>query len=95
MTILDIAEDMIAFSDGACNIYESPDFEALGAEDRTKVMDLFHEDIENCEGCGWLFHRDSMDYPEHACTDGPHCWRCAEDIEEAYQEEQEEEEDDE
>lgn len=78
-----IANEIIGYSDGAFHIGYTEEYEALSIEDRTTVDDMVQEEIGSCDGCGWNFHRDSMD---HFPDSGEElCWRCAE---ERYEEEE-------
>ena len=88
-TIEEIADDIIAMSDGSFSIYWGEDFDALSESDQRKVEDMVHEEISNCDCCGWNFNNQSMEIG--ALTDGWLCYQCAQ----AEQEEAEEEEEDE
>lgn len=74
--LTEIAEDIIACSDGAFYIQHNEEYYALTAEERAKVDGMVYEDIQNCDACGWNFHYDSLSQTE---TGEQFCWRCYED----------------
>lgn len=71
----EIAAEIISYSDGAYQIAYTEEYEALSAEDRTRVNDLVFAEIGSCDCCGWDFHVDSMEhFPDAGET---LCWQCA------------------
>lgn len=85
--VTEIAEDIIADSDGAFTIQYSEEYHALSSADRFAVDDMVYNDIQCCDACGWNFHYDSLTQTE---TGEQFCWRCYEDSLEDEDEEIEE-----
>ncbi len=86
-TLEEIAQDIIAGSDGSFYMEWGDDIEHLNDTDRSKVEDMVWQEIGNCDHCGWHFHLDNLEN-----VDGENlCWKCADDLE--NEEEDEEDED--
>jgi hypothetical protein len=72
-----IADEIIAYSDGAFHIAWSESYEALTPEEQSEVATIVYDSIGNCNDCGWHFDFDSMEtHSDGEC----YCWRCYEDV---------------
>ena len=77
-TLEEIAQDIIAGSDGSFYLEWGEDIERLSDADRSKVVDMVWQEIENCDCCGWHFHVTNLEN-----IDGQNlCYQCADDLEE-------------
>ena len=76
-TLEEIARDIIDGSDGSFYMEWGDDIEQLNDSDRSKVEDMVHEEISNCDCCGWHFHTDNMEHFDD--TGETLCWKCADD----------------
>ena len=87
-TLEEIAQDIIGYADGAFSIEWSEDYEKLSEDDQRLVEDMVHEEISNCDHCGWHFSTHSM---ESGVLSGDWlCYKCAQDEEEEADEDEEE-----
>lgn len=74
-TLEEIAQDIIAWSDGSFCIDWGEDFDNLSLDDQCKVEDMVLEEIGSCDGCGWHSHVTNLEsYPD---TGESLCGRCA------------------
>lgn len=90
-TLEEIANDIIAGSDGSFYMEWGDDFAQLEEPARSQVEDMVWEEIASCGDCGWHFHVDSME--QHLDSGDMLCWKCANDREEEESEEDESDED--
>lgn len=72
-TIVEIAEDIIAFADGSYSIDWGNDYDNLSKEDQTKVLDMVYAEVACCDECGWHFHKDNLEEYDGECI----CRTCA------------------
>jgi hypothetical protein len=87
-TLEEIANEIIAGSDGSFYMEWGDHFERLEEPARSQVEDMVNEAITSCDGCGWHWHVESM---EHFDDSGETlCYKCADD---RYNEEEEDEDD--
>jgi formylmethanofuran dehydrogenase subunit E len=85
--IQEIADEIIAYSDGAFHIAWNEAYEDLTPEEQHEVAQIVYDNIAGCDGCGWNFMVESLE--QH--SDGQcYCWRCYEDVIDADEEETEE-----
>ena len=83
----EIAQDIIAGSDGSFYLELGEDIEHLSDEDREKALEMVWEEIDTCYSCGWHWHVDHLEQVDGESV----CWKCAEDLE--NEEEDDEDED--
>lgn len=83
----EIAQDIIAGSDGSFYMEWGDDIERLNDADRSKVEDMVWEEIDNCASCGWPWHVDHLEQVNGESV----CWKCADELE--NEEEDDEDED--
>lgn len=84
-TLEEIAQDIIAGSDGSFYMGWGEDIERLGESDRAKVEEMVWEEIDTCYSCGWHWHITNLEN-----IDGQNlCYQCADDLEEEDEEEDE------
>jgi len=76
-TLEEIAQDIIAGSDGSFYMEWGEDIERLNDADRSKVEEMVWEEIDNCACCGWHWHVDHLEQVDGESV----CWKCAEDYE--------------
>lgn len=84
-TLEEIAQDIIAGSDGSFYMEWGEDIEHLSDAHRSIVEDMVWTEIHTCDSCGWHWH---VDHLEHVNGESV-CWKCAED----YENEEEDDED--
>ena len=71
----EIAQDIIAGSDGSFYLELGEDIEHLSDEDREKALEMVWEEIDTCYSCGWHWHVDHLEQVDGESV----CWKCAED----------------
>lgn len=81
----EIAQDIIAGSDGSFYLELGEDIEHLSDEDREKALEMVWEEIDTCYSCGWHWHVDHLEQVDGESV----CWKCADD----YGNEEEDDED--
>ena len=87
-TLEEIAEEIIGYADGSFHLDWGDDFDSLGATDQRKVEDMVHQEISNCDHCGWHFSNQNM---ESGLLSGDWlCYSCANTEQEEADEEEDE-----
>lgn len=76
-TLEEIANEIIAGSDGSFYLDWGDDFERLEEPARTQVEDMVNEAITSCDCCGWHWSTESMEHFEDSGE--TLCWKCADD----------------
>lgn len=76
-TLEEIAQDIIAGSDGSFYMEWGDDFARLEEPARSQVEDMVNEAIASCDCCGWNWHVESMEHFDD--TGDTLCWKCADD----------------
>jgi len=89
-TLEEIAQDIIAGSDGSFYMEWSDDYDNLNDADRSKVEDMVWKEIQTCDCCGWHWHVDHLEQIDGESV----CWKCADDIHAAEYEEGDDEDED-
>lgn len=77
VSLEEIAQAVIAESNGSFYIEWGEEFEQLNSADQQRVEDLVYREISPCECCGWHWHVDDLETVNHELV----CWKCASDIE--------------
>lgn len=83
-TLEEIAQDIIASSDGSFYMEWGDNIEQLSDSDRSKVEDMVWEEIAACDCCGRHFqitHLENIDGQDV-------CYQCADDLEEEDEEDE-------
>jgi len=76
-TLEEIAQDIIAASDGSFYVEWGDAIEQLSDADRSKVEDAVWKEIATCDCCGWHWHIDHLEQVHGELL----CWKCADDLE--------------